>query len=111
MVTSPGLLHAILSLQFSILSFQACHLMGGFLAEPRSKEDQDFFEQVFDGYSWIGLRRSGSVWIWDKDGEALTEPTNWFRGQPNGDGDCVHLTTDGWWDISCDYQIDVLCQY
>lgn len=92
--------------------------MGGFLAETKSQEDQDFADsnKYLGEALWIGLRKSGNLWVWDVAGEQLTEPTHWKEGEPDGGG-CVYLHVGkhfgkGWVEYSCDYNYTLyaLCQ-
>ena len=65
--------------------------------------------------AWIGLTRLEPAdafgWL---DGSRLVA-TRWNRGEPSGDGDCVHIWgpghgASGWNDLSCAIPNYILCQ-
>ena len=86
-------------------------MMGGFLAELKLKSDQDF-ATVYQLSAWFGLRRSGNIWVWDTNDEALTEPTNWDDGEPKDTADCAFTSEGKWSSSDCSSDINgALCQY
>ena len=91
---------------------QACHDMGGYLAET-SDELSVYFttKHIFEHNSrmWLGatdLDQEGS-WKWVTSGKSV-ESSNWAPGEPSNDGgvgDCMEIgfATDGQWnDRPCD---------
>ena len=65
-------------------------------------------------WSWIGLEKVNGDWIWS-DGTKATY-TNWYPGQPSGDGTFVAMFADverpgRWNDLSSQHKRKVICQY
>ena len=83
------------------------------MAEPKTKEDQQFVNDHYGyTYFWIGLKKAQNQWVWDSTKEVITEPTDWYPGEPSGTGDCALLIYGGagWGDDACDYSTHALCQ-
>lgn len=98
-----------------------CHELGGFLAEIRSLEEQDYIELFIEGYNEyaIGLTdlTHKGTFVWMSDA-SVPEYTDWGSGQPNGDGDCVKIAHRyhiqsylwKWYTTDCNFYHLALCQ-
>ena len=50
------------------------------------------------------------VWRWDFSNDVSVH-SNWFRGEPNNDGDCAYINpSSSWYDTSCASNFAALCQ-
>lgn len=101
---------------------QSCQAMGGEMAAPRSREENDFF------FSYITEKNPnwGDLWIacddLDAEGQWMCnnmQQTNtftyWGSGEPNNFGieeDCgtIHKYLKGKWaDMPCTYEVPAIC--
>ena len=92
--------------------------MGGKLAEPKKQSTNDFIADVAKGKGngielWIGINDivEEGTFVYGSNGELVTW-TNWGPGEPNngGNGDCVRLKQEEWWDLNCDYSKPFVCE-
>ena len=65
-------------------------------------------------WSWIGLEKVNGDWVWPDGTKASF--TNWFPGQPSGDGNYVSMFADNtgsarWNDLSSSHKRKAVCQY
>ncbi|XP_048034378.1 macrophage mannose receptor 1-like [Megalobrama amblycephala] len=90
------------------------------LVTINNMQDQNDIEQVIkrgkpgENRGWIGLR-STDTWIWSLDDSTFytaneSQYRNWEPGQPQGDGDCAFMKTQGkWHDITCSTSMRFIC--
>ncbi|KAK0135448.1 Macrophage mannose receptor 1 [Merluccius polli] len=60
---------------------------------------------------WIGLNKNNTqgAWRWSEDSRD-TSFYNWNKGEPRGDGNCVELRPDGFWnDVGCYHKLPFIC--
>ncbi|KAK0140964.1 Macrophage mannose receptor 1 [Merluccius polli] len=60
---------------------------------------------------WIGLNNNNTqgAWRWSEDSRD-TSFYNWNKGEPRGDGNCVELRPDGFWnDVGCYHKLPFIC--
>lgn len=101
---------------------EICIIMGGYLAEVGSREEDQFLFSLFSqigatGYGpWIGGTLVGEKWMWKNSGTQIAY-TNWNPNEPNGGEigeNCLHYylhTGMGWNDAACDkYLFPSLCE-
>ena len=60
-----------------------------------------------DNYFWIGIKKTGGIWNWDRSGKAGW--TNWSTGS----GNCVYVTknTLTWRKSHCGASHYILCEF
>jgi hypothetical protein len=87
----------------------ACEAQSAHLATVTSAEEQVFVQAMGSGDRWIGLRKSGTEFIWIT-GETSSY-ARWGSGEPNGSGDCARIrSTNDWGDQSCRTAYSAICE-
>jgi Lectin C-type domain/HYR domain/Secretion system C-terminal sorting domain len=81
-----------------------CTSIGGRLPVIKTAAQNAFIQSKLGGGNcWIGIRRSGSNWVWDNN--AVITYSNWGAGEPNnygGNEHCAQLCGAGHWnDVNC----------
>uniref|UniRef100_A0A914EKU9 C-type lectin domain-containing protein n=1 Tax=Acrobeloides nanus TaxID=290746 RepID=A0A914EKU9_9BILA len=85
---------------------------GGFLAYVKDGFSNAFFQEIIldtmtdtSVNRWLGASSNGSAWTWT-DGTPLTY-TNWAKGQPNTDFQCLTMlpTSGQWYSNDCNSQL------
>ncbi|XP_016308895.1 brevican core protein isoform X3 [Sinocyclocheilus anshuiensis] len=96
---------------------QHCRMCGGHLVSVMSPEEQEFINDKYREYQWMGLndKTIEGDFRWSDGNPLLYE--NWYRGQPDSyflsGEDCVVMVwyDDGRWsDIPCNYQLSYTCK-
>ncbi|XP_065118374.1 macrophage mannose receptor 1 isoform X1 [Paramisgurnus dabryanus] len=68
---------------------------------------------VNDGYRgsvWIGLKRgTQDRWVWSNGENTISQFSNWYTGQPNGNEYCVFTYNGFWHDMPCDQNRYIVC--
>ena len=93
-----------------------CRALDAYLAEPRTKEENDFVKQLSPNV-WLGgqdLVTEGK-WFWGHSGAPVKGFTNWYPGEPNnhnGTENCMVAYTPykGWNDAPCNRLYHFICQ-
>ncbi|XP_078107872.1 brevican core protein [Sander vitreus] len=96
---------------------QHCRMCGGHLLSVMTPEEQDYINDKYREYQWIGLndRTIEGDFRWSDGNPLLYE--NWFRGQPDsyflsGEDCAVMVWHDGgrWSDVPCNYHLSYTCK-
>ncbi|XP_015805439.3 brevican core protein isoform X1 [Nothobranchius furzeri] len=96
---------------------QHCRLCGGHLLSLMTPEEQDYINDKFKEYQWIGLndRTIEGDFHWSDGNPLLYE--NWYKGQPDsyflsGEDCTVMVWHDGgrWSDVPCNYHLSYTCK-
>ncbi|XP_075994423.1 brevican core protein [Genypterus blacodes] len=96
---------------------QHCRMCGGHLISVMTPEEQDYINEKYKEYQWIGLndRTIEGDFRWSDGNLLLYE--NWFRGQPDsyflsGEDCAVMIWHDGghWSDVPCNYHLSYTCK-
>ncbi|RVE63018.1 hypothetical protein OJAV_G00163320 [Oryzias javanicus] len=96
---------------------QHCRMCGGHLLSVMTPEEQDYINDKFREYQWIGLndRTIEGDFRWS-DGNSLLYD-NWYKGQPDsyflsGEDCAVMVWHDGgrWSDVPCNYHLSYTCK-
>ncbi|XP_022617739.1 brevican core protein-like [Seriola dumerili] len=96
---------------------QHCRMCGGHLISVMTPEEQDYINDKYREYQWIGLndRTIEGDFRWSDGNPLLYE--NWFRGQPDsyflsGEDCAVMVWHDGghWSDVPCNYHLSYTCK-
>ncbi|XP_065814152.1 brevican core protein isoform X2 [Labrus bergylta] len=96
---------------------QHCRMCGGHLLSVMTPEEQDYINDRYREYQWIGLndKTIEGDFRWS-DGNPLLYQ-NWFRGQPDsyflsGEDCAVMVWHDGgrWSDVPCNYHLSYTCK-
>ncbi|XP_032367309.1 brevican core protein isoform X1 [Etheostoma spectabile] len=96
---------------------QHCRLCGGHLLSVMTPEEQDYINDRYREYQWIGLndRTIEGDFRWSDGNPLLYE--NWFRGQPDsyflsGEDCAVMVWHDSgrWSDMPCNYHLSYTCK-
>ncbi|XP_039532863.1 macrophage mannose receptor 1-like isoform X1 [Pimephales promelas] len=62
----------------------------------------------YRGSVWIGLHNGAEYrWVWSMG--SLSRYSNWYPGEPNGDGECVISFNGRWYDESCSAVLPFVC--
>ncbi|XP_039532861.1 macrophage mannose receptor 1-like isoform X2 [Pimephales promelas] len=62
----------------------------------------------YRGSVWIGLHNGTEYrWVWSMG--SLSQYSNWYPGEPNGDGECVISLNGRWYDESCSAVLPFVC--
>ena len=92
-----------------------CRALDAYLAEPRTKEENDFVKQLSPNV-WLGgqdLVTEGK-WFWGHSGAPVKGFTGWANGEPNNAGgeNCMSysLYFNGWNDVPCNIELHFVCQ-
>ncbi|XP_037641309.1 brevican core protein [Sebastes umbrosus] len=96
---------------------QHCRMCGGHLLSVMTPEEQDYINDKYREYQWIGLndRTIEGDFRWSDGNPLLFE--NWYRGQPDsyflsGEDCAVMVWHDGgrWSDVPCNYHLSYTCK-
>uniref|UniRef100_UPI0037E78BE4 brevican core protein n=1 Tax=Semicossyphus pulcher TaxID=241346 RepID=UPI0037E78BE4 len=96
---------------------QHCRMCGGHLLSVMTPEEQDYINDKYREYQWIGLndRTIEGDFRWSDGNPLLYE--NWYRGQPDsyflsGEDCAVMVWHDGgrWSDVPCNYHLSYTCK-
>ena len=97
----------------------ACKELGGTLAAPRSREENDFVAglvaEAEENRVWINCndRQREAVWVCN-DGEAVTGFRSWSPREPNnwgGQQHCAYISPRGMWDdTECYLRYPAICK-
>ncbi|XP_068179802.1 brevican core protein [Antennarius striatus] len=96
---------------------QHCRMCGGHLLSVMTPEEQDYINDKYREYQWIGLndRTIEGDFRWSDGNPLLYE--NWHRGQPDSyflsGEDCVVMVWDDggrWSDVPCNYHLSYTCK-
>uniref|UniRef100_A0A4W6D3G1 Brevican n=1 Tax=Lates calcarifer TaxID=8187 RepID=A0A4W6D3G1_LATCA len=96
---------------------QHCRMCGGHLISVMTPEEQDYINDKYREYQWIGLndRTIEGDFRWSDGNPLLYE--NWYRGQPDsyflsGEDCAVMVWHDGghWSDVPCNYHLSYTCK-
>ncbi|KAI3361377.1 hypothetical protein L3Q82_012941, partial [Scortum barcoo] len=96
---------------------QHCRMCGGHLISVMTPEEQDYINDKYKEYQWIGLndRTIEGDFRWSDGNPLLYE--NWYRGQPDsyflsGEDCAVMVWHDGgrWSDVPCNYHLSYTCK-
>ncbi|XP_045181956.2 ladderlectin-like [Mercenaria mercenaria] len=93
-----------------------CALLGGFLADIKSQEEQEFLSKTLLNNSdvpdniWIGgrNREGGDVFFW-LDGTSIGYE-NWYPGEGSGKK-CMMIWDHKWHDRVCNHQASSICEF
>uniref|UniRef100_A0A674DR85 C-type lectin domain-containing protein n=1 Tax=Salmo trutta TaxID=8032 RepID=A0A674DR85_SALTR len=87
---------------------KACNHQQGELASICNQKEQDAFDELTKGITWIGLKHQDNKWNWSS-GEPFQK---WDNPMLVGDGNCVKLNSENdrkWTPENCSTQIRFLC--
>ncbi|KAM8735488.1 brevican core protein isoform 3-T3 [Acanthopagrus schlegelii] len=96
---------------------QHCRMCGGHLLSVMTPEEQDYINDKYREYQWIGLndRTIEGDFRWSDGNPLLYE--NWYTGQPDsyflsGEDCAVMVWHDGghWSDVPCNYHLSYTCK-
>ncbi|XP_067366348.1 brevican core protein [Channa argus] len=96
---------------------QQCRTCGGHLISVMTPEEQDYINDKYKEYQWIGLndRTIEGDFRWSDGNPLLYE--NWYKGQPDsyflsGEDCAVMVWHDGgrWSDVPCNYHLSYTCK-
>ncbi|XP_017284056.1 brevican core protein [Kryptolebias marmoratus] len=96
---------------------QHCRMCGGHLLSVMTPEEQDYINDKYREYQWIGLndRTIEGDFHWSDGNPLLYE--NWYKGQPDSyflsGEDCAVMVwhDDGRWsDVPCNYHLSYTCK-
>ncbi|XP_031601762.1 brevican core protein isoform X1 [Oreochromis aureus] len=96
---------------------QHCRMCGGHLLSVMTPEEQDYINEKYREYQWIGLndRTIEGDFRWSDGNPLLYE--NWYKGQPDsyflsGEDCAVMVWHDGgrWSDVPCNYHLSYTCK-
>ncbi|KAM9309964.1 brevican core protein [Pholidichthys leucotaenia] len=96
---------------------QHCRMCGGHLLSLMTPEEQDYINDKYREYQWIGLndRTIEGDFRWSDGNPLLYE--NWYKGQPDsyflsGEDCAVMVWHDGgrWSDVPCNYHLSYTCK-
>ncbi|XP_006818512.2 zonadhesin-like [Saccoglossus kowalevskii] len=94
-----------------------CEKIGGFLAEPRTPEENVKVEELCASHTyWIGITdlTTEGIFTYARD-DSIIVYSNWSPHEPNnlGDEHCTELYVDGTWnDLNCeDNHMGAICQF
>ncbi|XP_053288176.1 brevican core protein [Pleuronectes platessa] len=96
---------------------QHCRMCGGHLISLMTPEEQEYINDKYREYQWIGLndRTIEGDFRWSDSNPLLYE--NWYRGQPDsyflsGEDCAVMVWHDGgqWSDVPCNYHLSYTCK-
>ncbi|CAG6014407.1 unnamed protein product [Menidia menidia] len=96
---------------------QHCRMCGGHLLSLMTPEEQDYINEKYKEYQWIGLndRTIEGDFRWSDGNPLLYE--NWYKGQPDsyflsGEDCAIMVWHDGghWSDVPCNYHLPYTCK-